>query len=114
MQDEISLKEWLSNQTTFRLSIESETEDSRLKIARTLIKLYGDKILFEMYSDDETLSDIQRVDNMLDEILYDMKARHLRCLTDGDMFGEQSALRDGHRTASVRCTEDTHLAYITK
>ena len=30
------------------------------------------------------------------------------------MFGEQAVLRDGNRTASVRCTEDTHLAYLSK
>ena len=30
------------------------------------------------------------------------------------MFGEQAALRDGIRSASVRTTEDCHLAYLEK
>ena len=28
------------------------------------------------------------------------------------MFGEQAALREGYRSASVRTTEDCHLAYL--
>lgn len=51
---------------------------------------------------------------MLDEILYEMKVRVIRSLKTGDMFGEQALLRDGNRTATVRCLEDTHLAYISK
>ena len=51
---------------------------------------------------------------MLEEILHDMQVRVLKKLGTGDDFGEQALLRDGNRTASVRCTQDTHLAYISK
>ena len=66
-----------------------------------------------MYEADMNISEMDRIEKMLDEILHDLKVRHLRCLRDGDQFGEQALLREHIRTASVRCTEDTHLAYIS-
>ena len=51
---------------------------------------------------------------MLDEILLDMKVRVVSHLKTGQMFGEQALMRDGYRTASVRCREDTHLAYLSR
>ena len=93
--------------------MENESEEFCLDAAKTLIKVYGDEILTELYAENQSLSEIERSEKMLDEILHDMKVHHLRCLRDGDMFGEQAPLREGTRTASVRCTEDTHLAYIS-
>ena len=66
-----------------------------------------------MYQDDKNLAEMERTEKMLDEILHDLKVRHLRSLRDGDQFGEQALLRDNIRSASVRCTQDTHLAYIS-
>ena len=51
---------------------------------------------------------------MLQEILYEAHANVKAILKEGDMFGEQAALRDGVRSASVRATEDCHLAYLSK
>ena len=51
---------------------------------------------------------------MLEEILYESHAKVKCHLKENDMFGEQAALRDGIRSASVRATEDCHLAYLTK
>ena len=56
----------------------------KMKVAKTLINMYGDKILSEMYMQDENLSELARCEMMLDEILHDMKVRHVRCLKDGD------------------------------
>ena len=50
----------------------------------TLIKMFGDKILEEIYMADESLTYIGRCEKMLDEILHDMKVRHVRCLKAGD------------------------------
>ena len=38
----------------------------------------------------------------------------MHTLTAGDQFGEQAVLRESLRIADVKCSEDTHLAYITK
>ena len=51
---------------------------------------------------------------MLEEILYDSHSSVKCYLKEDDMFGEQAALRDGFRSASVRATEDCHLAYLSK
>ena len=37
-----------------------------------------------MYQDDKNLAEMEKIEKMLDEILHDMKVRHLRCLRDGD------------------------------
>lgn len=76
--------------------------------------MYGDPLLAEMYALDESLTDLEKCECMLDEILHDLNIRKVNELKDGDMFGEQAILRDNVRTASIRCMEDTHLAYITK
>ena len=55
-----------------------------------------------------------KIEKMLEEILYEANSKEKRLLMDGDMFGEQAALRDGYRSASVRTTEDCHLAYLEK
>ena len=41
-----------------------------------------------MYKEDNKLSKGQRYEKMLDEILFDMKARYVRSLSDDDSFGE--------------------------
>ena len=70
--------------------------------------------MYELYKNDPNLNEFERAESMLDEILHDQKVKHVRQLKTGDMFGEQAIIRDCVRTASVRCTEDTHLAYITR
>ena len=67
-----------------------------------------------MYMSDSHLPQILKIDSMLNEILVDMNVRVVSELNDGDQIGEKALLKDGMRTASVRCTEDTHLAYIKK
>ena len=76
--------------------------------------MYGDPLLAEMYASDESLTELEKCECMLDEILHDQNIRKVNELKDGDMFGEQAILRENVRTASIRCMEDTHLAYITK
>lgn len=76
--------------------------------------MYGDPLLAEMYASDESLTELEKCECMLDEILHDLNVRKVNELKDGDMFGEQAILRENVRTASIRCMEDTHLAYITK
>ena len=76
--------------------------------------MYGDPLLAEMYASDESLTELEKCECMLDEILHDLNIRKVNELKDGDMFGEQAILRENVRTASIRCMEDTHLAYITK
>ena len=113
-EDESTLVEWVQLQDSYGMPLDGISDEFKLKIAKTLINLYGDKILREMYSDDVDLSQVERYEKMLDEILLQIKVRTVNQLKKGVMFGEQAVLRDGNRTASVRCTEDTHLAYLTK
>ena len=111
-KDVLELQGWVQRQVSFRLSLEHESEEFCLAAAKTLIKVYGDEILAELYAENQSLSELELSEKLLDEILHDMKVHQLRSLGAGDMFGEQAPLREGTRTASVRCTEDTHLAYV--
>ena len=86
----------------------------KLKIANTLIEMYGDPIMSDLLMHDPTKTQPQRCENMLDEMLHDMHSRVVCHLKELDWFGEQASLRESKRTASVRATEDTHLAYIEK
>ena len=113
-QDDLAVKEWVQRQSSFRLSIDAVDNEFKLKIAKTLVKKFGDKILSDLYKRDSKLTEMRTCEKMLEEILHDMKVRFLRSLKEGDQFGEQAAIRENVRTASVRCTEDTHLAYISK
>ena len=87
--NEFYLREWLDRQTSFRLDEFHDCElNFKTTAANTLIKLYGDPILMSMYKEDNKLSKGQRYEKMLDEILFDMKARYVRSLSDDDSFGE--------------------------
>ena len=89
-------------------------EDTNIiKMAEVIITMYGDKILLGYYSK-KKMSKLQKSEKMLQEILYEAHANVKAILKEGDMFGEQAALRDGVRSASVRATEDCHLAYLSK
>ena len=112
--DEATLIEWVQLQDSYRMPVDGISDDFKIKVAKTLINMYGDKILIQMYKDDPDLSQVERCEKMLDEILLEMKMRVVGQLKSGEMFGEQALLRDGNRTASIRCSEDTHLAYLTK
>ena len=96
------------------MPVDGISDEFKIKLAKTLISMYGDKTLIQFYRDDPNLSVVERCEKMLDEILLEMKTRVIGELKSGDMFGEQALLRDGNRTASIRCREDTHLAYLTK
>lgn len=111
---EKTLVEWVQLQKSYRMPLDGINDEFKLKIAKTLIDMFGDKILVEMYREVEHLTMIDRCEKMLDEILLDMKQRVVAELKSGQMFGEQALLRDGVRTTSVRCKQDTHLAYLTK
>ena len=60
------------------------------------------------------MTKLMKIEKMLEEILYDCHSSVKCYLKEDDMFGEQAALRDGIRSASVRATEDCHLAYLSK
>ena len=112
--DEATLIEWVQLQDSYRMPVDGISDEFKIKLAKTLINMYGDKTLIQFYRDDPNLSVVERCEKMLDEILLEMKTRVIGELKSGDMFGEQALLRDGNRTASIRCREDTHLAYLTK
>lgn len=115
LEDERNLIEWVTEQDSFRLSLENCQDDFKIKTARTLARMYGDPILNELYKQNQEMTELQRLELMMEEILLEQRSRVVKELTDGDQFGEQSIIRDfGIRTASIRCTEDTHLAYLEK
>lgn len=51
------------------MPLDGISDEFKLKIAKTLINMYGDKILQAMYRDDPDLSQVERYEKMLDEIL---------------------------------------------
>ena len=67
--EEATLVEWVQLQDSFRMPLDGISDEFKLKIAKTLINLYGDKILQAMYRDDPDLSQVERYEKMLDEIL---------------------------------------------
>lgn len=97
----------------YTMPLDDVDDPYKLKIAEALVMLYGDKILLEYYTQ-RKVSKLQKLEKMLGEILYDSKATVKGYLKEDDMFGEQAAIRDGVRSASVRATEDCHLAYLVK
>ena len=68
-EDEATLVEWVQLQDSFRMPLDGISDEFKLKIAKTLINMYGDKILQAMYRDDPDLSQVERYEKMLDEIL---------------------------------------------
>ena len=98
----------------FTMPLDDVDDESKLKMAQTLVLMFGDEILFSYYQEKHMMPKLVKLEKMLEEILYEAQASFKRDLSDNDMFGEQAALRDGHRSASVRTTEDCHLAYLTK
>ena len=83
-------------------------------MAKTLIQMYCDQMIIQIYKEDNDLSNFEKCEKLLDEILFDLKVHHVTILREGDMFGEQAILRDNIRTASVRCIHDCHFAYFTQ
>ena len=87
-EDESTLVEWVQLQDSYGMPLDGISDEFKIKIAKTLINLYGDKILREMYSDDDNLSQVERYEKMLDEILLQNKVRTINQLKKGVMFGE--------------------------
>ena len=54
--EEKTLVEWVQLQESYRMPVEGISDDFKLKVAKTLINMYGDKILIQMYKDDPDLS----------------------------------------------------------
>ena len=96
------------------MPVDNLSDSFKVKMARILIRLFGDEILRNLYFKESGLSEIEACERMLDEILFDLHVAVVTTLKDGDMFGEQALLKDCVRTASVRCTQNTHLCYVTK
>ena len=113
-EDERILMNWVKMQNSYNLPIDGIPDEFKIKVAETLAKMYGDPVLNKMYLSDDSLSEEEQYEAILDEILFQNKVRHIATIKDGAQFGEQAILRDSIRTASVRCMEDTHLCYITK
>ena len=95
------------------MPLEDVDDQNKIKIAETLINMYGDKKLLAFYTE-QKMSKLMKLEKMLEEILYESQSTVKAYLKEDDMFGEQAALRDGVRSASVRATEDCHLAYLDK
>jgi hypothetical protein len=112
--DEAVLLEWLKMQKSYRLHVNHIEDELKTRMAKTLVEMFGEPHLKAIYDEDESLTQSEKYEKMLEEILHDEHIRTVAELHDGDMFGEQAILREHVRTASVRCIEDTHLAYITK
>lgn len=55
-EDECTLVEWISMQESFRLPIDSIGDEFKIKVARTIIQLYGCKILNLMYNEDDSMT----------------------------------------------------------
>lgn len=98
----------------FTFPLDDIDDEFKLKMAETLVLMFGDEILMNYYQEKTTMPKLVKIEKMLEEILYEANSKEKRLLTDGDMFGEQAALRDGYRSASVRTIEDCHLAYLEK
>ena len=61
---------------------------------------------------DEGGHDLTLIENMLCDVIIEVRQRFLFSLSDGDYFGEQALFRYVPNIASVRTAEDTHLAVI--
>lgn len=109
-----TLKEWVKVQKSLRMPVDGISDEFKLKVAKSLIRMFGDKILIELYFHESGLREIEACEKMLDEILFELHVAIVASLKDGDQFGEQAVIKDCIRTASVRCMEDTHLCYISK
>ena len=94
--DARALVEWVEMQTAFRLPLDGVANDFKARMARTLVNLFGDPILYEFYKSDAKFkfSDVALSEKMIDEIMFDTKVNVKRHLKDGDMFGEQAFLRE--------------------
>lgn len=112
--EEQMLVDWVASQVSHDLPLTGVADDIQLQMAKTLVSLYGDPVLVRMYSEDPMSTGIQDLQFMMGEILLEDQQRMIRKLQKGDFFGEQAFVRDLPRTASVRCTEDCHLAYLDK
>ena len=86
--DEAILREWIRKQTSHRLDLDGVSDEDKIKFAKSLIDLYGDKLYYQIYKKDESLSPLIRCEKMLDEIIHDYKMRPIGELCDGNMFGE--------------------------
>ena len=60
----------------------------KLKMAHTLIDMYGDPILSDLQMFDPSKSQAQRCEDVLDEIIHDMHSRTVCQLKESDWFGE--------------------------
>ena len=69
--EENFLIHWVKQHHDYRLPFTTEEDEIKLKMAKTLVAMYGDKVLTKMYQSNEELNHIQKVDKMLDEIIID-------------------------------------------
>lgn len=84
MADADDLQKWVAKQTSFRLQLDKESEEFKKKVIKTVAKLFGDEILYNMYMGDRTLNELQKHEKIIDEILFELEARFVRTLSDGD------------------------------
>ena len=96
------------------MPLDDVNDEMKIKMAESLVLMFGDEILINYYQERKMMPKLVKIERMLEEILYEAQSTVKGYLYDGDMFGEQAALRDGYRSASVRTTEDCHLAYLEK
>ena len=71
----------------FTMPLDDVDDEYKLKIAETLITMYGDRILLDHYTE-RKMSKLMKLEKLLEEILYVSQSSVKRHLTDDDMFGE--------------------------
>lgn len=86
-EDERILIDWVREQEMFTMPLDDVSDEYKVKIAETLVAMYGEKVLKEYY-DERKMSKFMRLEKMLEEILYDSHATVKGFLKEDDMFGE--------------------------
>ena len=57
----------------FTMPLDAVDDEYKVKIAETLVYMYGDRILKDYY-DERKMSKLQKLEKMLEEILYESHA----------------------------------------
>ena len=58
----------------FTMPLDNVNDDYKLKMAETLVLMFGDEILLNYYQEKETMPKLVKIEKMLEEILYEAQA----------------------------------------
>lgn len=67
-----TLQDWVKLQNSFRLPVDGISDDFKMKVARALIRMFGDKILIDLYFKESNMSESEACEKMLEEILFEL------------------------------------------